>query len=194
MLSQSNENLVRAGRGRKKGQRNQPFDPIVRAKGIGTAVTVSREWVWFISWNLWGPPLPTVRRVPRWAWEEVSVDQQLQWVRLNVKRPDKNQNVGPSPVRQIEWPGKDHPLLWEYMTARCYEDGEPRATATLTMFLADDGSWGGTLKDRQNDRALFGRGSTWEEVVESLESQLDGDTPAWRADRTTTGSSRRIKP
>lgn len=110
-----------------------------------------------------------------------------------MKKPVKREEQGPLPVRVASWPAKESPLVWEYLTARKFDDGTSRQTATITFFLADDGGWGATLKDREGERALFGRGNTFEEVLESLESQLEADAPPWRADKLTTGSSARIR-
>jgi hypothetical protein len=88
----------------------------------------------------------------------------------------------------------DHcPLLRSYLLDREYSDGTKRATATLTLFLNDQGLVGGTLKDRDVSRALFGIGLNLEELGTSLEDQLAMPDPPWRADKHETGSSKRVR-
>jgi hypothetical protein len=131
--------------------------------------------------------------IPADIWLSVGDSQRRDWVEMALSKPSPNEKAGPQVVRgDVElWP---HCLLLHaHLLDRVYADGSPRLTSTLTVFLNDQGLLGGTLKDRDNDRAIFGLGTTLDELAESLEAQLDGPGCPWRADRKETGSSKRVR-
>lgn len=113
---------------------------------------------------------------------------------MALKKPTADGPRGPRPADSSVELFDECPVLRSYLLDRAYEDGTPRATGTLTVFLNDQGFLGCTLKDRDGERALFGVGSTLEDLGASLEEQLTSPTTPWRADKLQTGSSKRIRP
>lgn len=112
---------------------------------------------------------------------------------MALSKPGKGAAQGPRPAQPTVDLWGEYPTLRSYLLDRTYEDGSPRATATVTLFLNDQGWLGCTLKDRDMDRALFGVGATLEELGASLEEQLTSEEPPWRADKLATGSSKRVR-
>jgi hypothetical protein len=72
-----------------------------------------------------------------------------------------------------------HPALAEYLEVDAWEDGRPRQTSTLLLFL-EDGVVKACLNDRDADRALWVSGGSVAGVLESLEAALSGGTGEWR--------------
>jgi len=76
------------------------------------------------------------------------------------------------------------PCLAEHLAANAY-DGEPagtRATSTLLVF-AQDGSWKGCLRDRQEGRCLWVASPTFFDLFGVLEDALANGAAVWRDDR-----------
>lgn len=74
----------------------------------------------------------------------------------------------------------DNPLLFEYLTARTFEDGSERETSTLLIF-ASEGVWKACLNDRAEQRALWASGASYADAIAALESLLDSGAETWRA-------------
>lgn len=75
-----------------------------------------------------------------------------------------------------------YPALWEWLTATSYDDGSPRQTSTLLIFV-EDGQCKACLSDRDEDCSGWASGATLEGVMESLDARLTAGTLDWRAKR-----------
>jgi len=78
------------------------------------------------------------------------------------------------------------PTLWEYVTHTVWDDGSPRETTTLFLFVSE-GRWKLMLKDRARDLISFLVGDTMDEVFRSAEQALFEDKMDWRVDRPPPG-------
>lgn len=87
------------------------------------------------------------------------------------------------------------PTLLEFLSARTYEDAArtPRKTATLTLFLRDDGALGCVLNDKDNGRNCFAASTAIMTLLDAIETVCSSDDTEWREDRAQTGTSKRIK-
>lgn len=84
-------------------------------------------------------------------------------------------------ARSKEWSRwkQDHPALAEYMETEVWEDGAPRLTSTLLLFL-DQGAVKACLNDRETERTLWVTAGSIEEAIDVLEASLAGGTAEWR--------------
>lgn len=85
---------------------------------------------------------------------------------------------------------KEFAALHQYLTSVRWDDGSPRHTATLTIFV-DGGCLKVFLNDRHFDRSVCVNAKTFAEALEILNAQLDNDSCEWRRKRaaTNTGGS-----
>jgi len=90
---------------------------------------------------------------------------------------------------------KRWPELWEYLTAKFYDEKrtQPRLTATITLYRRDDGFIGATLNDKDNARVAFAVGETLLGLLDSLEAVVSNPKTVWRNDRDLTGNAKRQK-
>lgn len=75
---------------------------------------------------------------------------------------------------------KTCPNVVEYMTDSAWEDGKPRDTSTLTVFL-EDGMVKVALNDRACSRSLYASSDTLEGAIGALEQRLREQSPEWRS-------------
>jgi len=80
------------------------------------------------------------------------------------------------------------PALHEYLTATSYPDGQPRRTASLTMF-AEEGLWKACLSDRDTEQSLFVSSNVWGALIEELELLLQEEDPPFRKNRGAKGNA-----
>lgn len=71
------------------------------------------------------------------------------------------------------------PILWEYLQAEVYEDGQKRTPSTLTVFV-EGRVVKLALNDKDVERSLYVSGETVEESLRALEKHLGLDKPDWR--------------
>jgi len=77
------------------------------------------------------------------------------------------------------WLVNNCPLLIEYLTSSKYEDGTPRTTCTITIFV-DAGVLKLCLNDRDAGASLYVTGEVLSDALESLEKALNDTKPDWR--------------
>lgn len=109
-------------------------------------------------------------------------------MRREVPRPTVSGGAG---LASSGW-ALAYPLLWEHLTAVVWEDGSPRETSTLLLFI-ERMEWKGMLKDRSEGRIGFKSGDTPEDVLHALEASLQSGGMDWRSDRFATGKRPRGK-
>jgi len=83
---------------------------------------------------------------------------------------------------------KTHPALYEHFTLD-WLDGQPRTTSTVTISTGD-GSWKGSLRDRENGLVLWVSGATLRGLLDALEAVLEAGDGDWRVDQYASPKSR----
>lgn len=86
--------------------------------------------------------------------------------------------------------GDAYPSLWEWLADARWDDGSPRTTATLLLFV-EEGRWKLCLHDRDASRTAFLSGETPEAALRSLEAALASEGLEWRAKATKAPSAAR---
>lgn len=72
------------------------------------------------------------------------------------------------------------PGITEYLSKSLYEDGKPRQTSTLTVFI-EGGMVKVALNDRDVERSSYMSGEGLEDALRSLEKHLVEEKVDWRA-------------
>lgn len=108
-------------------------------------------------------------------------------VRGFMKKPAKSGAGVPLEHAKVDDPmAKTHPQLWEHLSAETWDDGSPRITTTLFVFM-EGFRWKCMLKDRYANCVAFHTAHTLSELLEGLEERLGNGTIDWRADRKPSG-------
>lgn len=85
------------------------------------------------------------------------------------------------------------PILWEYLTKTTFDDGTPRDTSSVLVFL-DAGTWKLMLRDKTAGLCLWVAAKTPTVVWEALEAALGDPSTEWRVDRQQAGqTAKRVK-
>lgn len=109
---------------------------------------------------------------------EVSQLKRYEW--MGIKRPETPSASGNGQGAPIEGMlGKKYPLVLEMLSATTYEDGGPRQTSTLLLFV-EGGTVKGCLNDRDIGRTAWAASTTLEGLLASFESRLEKDGLEWR--------------
>jgi len=74
---------------------------------------------------------------------------------------------------------KKYPALCEYLALTKWEDGKPRETSTLLIFVGDGGLVGG-LNDRANGQTLWVTEDSIQGLLDGIEEHLREGTGVWR--------------
>lgn len=85
-----------------------------------------------------------------------------------------------------------YPTVWSYLTQDRWDDGTPRKTSSVTMFM-DQGQLKCVLKDKESGTSLWAAGISLESMFGVLEALLNDSTAVWRQDKLETGTSARVK-
>jgi hypothetical protein len=100
---------------------------------------------------------------------------------LSVKRPKVNLAGRPIIPMEASDFSKEHPFIWEYLTAEFYsDDGTVRRTSTILIFT-DGGSLKLCFNDRDNNRQFFHTAPTLELLLTETEVKLETDTAEWKS-------------
>lgn len=79
-----------------------------------------------------------------------------------------------------------HPALWSYLTQMAWEDGSPRETASLLVFM-DGGAFKAMLRDKANGLCLWVAAPALSMLMDVLEAKLLDPNADWRTDRVAPG-------
>lgn len=96
----------------------------------------------------------------------------------------------------VAWHGPDDDLLSPYpgvcdfLGQDQWEDGSPRVTGSLTLFL-DDGRLKACVSDKDGHRILFVTGSTLAAILDAVEVAVVSGEGDWRPVRQPAGGGRR---
>src|ERR1700680_260377 len=99
---------------------------------------------------------------------------------IDMRKPEKQtkkEDTGKS--MRDEAFTKKYPQLTEYLVSSQYDDGSARETASLSLYT-QDGSWGVSLNDRDNQRSLYCVATTLPEAFAALEKHCGADSADWR--------------
>lgn len=114
------------------------------------------------------------------------------WKRCRMSLIGKKPPTGPGSAGPASLPPDDHkswPYLIEYLTLTRYDDGSPRETATLTIFV-HDGQLKASLNDRACSRVGFLTVRSLEGLLSDLEAKLQADDLDWRPSNKPQGKRR----
>jgi hypothetical protein len=75
--------------------------------------------------------------------------------------------------------GVEYPALWEHLSLRSWDDGSPRETSTLSVFLGAQGLQA-ALNDRDGGRVAFVTAVSLQGLLGALEAGIRSDTLDWR--------------
>jgi K+-transporting ATPase A subunit len=103
-------------------------------------------------------------------------------VKQNQPQPP---DLTPAKLRTDHW-SLAHPTLWSYLTQWSWEDGSPRQTCSLLMFVADF-TLKAMLRDPNTGLCLWVTAETMHELYEALEAKLCDPRADWRVDRKSPG-------
>jgi hypothetical protein len=78
--------------------------------------------------------------------------------------------------------GQSYPLLWQFLAANQYEDGESRATGTMLIFV-EQGKVKLCLADRECNDVAFVTGSSVDELLKKANEGLRTQELDWRPSR-----------
>lgn len=81
-----------------------------------------------------------------------------------------------------------YPSLWDQLSALAYDDGTPRQTASLTIFV-EDGQVKLCLGDREEGRTGWCSGRSLSEALGRLDEALRCDRIDWRKSRERPGAA-----
>jgi len=78
-----------------------------------------------------------------------------------------------------EWMLATCPTLLDYLTNTKYDDGTPRTTSTMTIFV-DQGAFKVSVNDRDAEASLYSSAACLLDALASTEKRLNGDQTDWR--------------
>ncbi len=73
-----------------------------------------------------------------------------------------------------------YPALLEYLTTTKWEDGSPRETSTLTIFV-EGGQFKVAVNDRALKRSVYVTARTLQDALAAAQEAVAGDAADWRA-------------
>ena len=83
-----------------------------------------------------------------------------------------------------------YPHVVEYCVESSWDDGAPRETSTLLLFV-EEGRWKLCLHDRALSRSAWVSGASPEACLEALEAALGSEVVEWRRKRADLPRARR---
>lgn len=106
---------------------------------------------------------------------------------------ERRRNVVAAPAPFLQGPPEGgleakFPLLWEFLCRAAWDDGAPRLTGTVLVFV-DGGALKARLSDRDASQVCFVSGPSWLDVLAACEGALEPGGGEWRADKAA-GSRR----
>lgn len=100
--------------------------------------------------------------------------------KCNMKRPDCHTPASSAKSSSaIAAFGKQFPTLFEYLTHEKWDDGKPRDTSTVSLFI-EGGVFKLALNDKDLSRSLYVSASSYADVWVALETALNDSLADWR--------------
>jgi hypothetical protein len=97
---------------------------------------------------------------------------------LSRESTDDNGGHQGSSAAPGEWL-RGFPALCEFLCLCQWDDGTPRLSSTLLLFV-EGGRWSVCLNDREQSRSAWASGASEVEALSSLDSALQDGTANWR--------------
>jgi len=82
------------------------------------------------------------------------------------------------------------PNVWEYLSSESWDDGSPRQTSTLLIFV-EEGLCKVCINDRALQRKAWMTGKTPDAAFVALDAALGAGNIEWRPDKAPTSGKRR---
>lgn len=106
-----------------------------------------------------------------------------------MERPKPGQQFGKAePAYNDSELSLTHPTLHSYLTLTTWDDGTPRTTSTLLIFV-DQGTLKLCLNDRDLNRSAFFSGTTLAMALADVETALCSGCADWRGKRSAAGGN-----
>lgn len=105
-----------------------------------------------------------------------------------MKKPPPPGSPPPSALDLFEgdWFTTTFPTLAEYLSVTAWDDGSPRETSTLLVFV-EEGVWKGCIHDRAAGRSAWLSGAAPVALLGRLEDALRDETVEWRRRKPDAG-------
>lgn len=104
----------------------------------------------------------------------------------------QRRNSAEKSAEGVRWE-ESHPAVWEYLSLDTHEDGAPRTTSMLCVFV-EQGCVKIALQDRERGESLWVSAPTFVEALHALEGRLASGEGEWRQSKykgTAGGNKRR---
>lgn len=101
---------------------------------------------------------------------------------MSLRRPGNAEATGKAVAPQASpgrW-GEGYPTLWAFLADPAYEDGTPRQTGTVMLFV-EQGRLKAWVHDREQERTAFLTAACPEDLFAELNDGLEDDELDWRA-------------
>lgn len=149
----------------------------------GVRVGAAGDEVYFWSTTPLGYPLKLIA-VPRWfdTTEDACEVMEKQVMGLLRKADQPSPAALPVPTLVDPGLGAKYPTLWSYLTQSAWDDGSPRVTSSLLVFV-QDGIMKGLLRDREAGLCLWVAAPGLSQLLGVLETNLGSSAADWRVDR-----------
>jgi len=119
--------------------------------------------------------------VPRRQWMSV-IGEHIMALKKDVHRKVEGEAAAVIDERS----SKKWPVLVDHLTQTCWEDGTPRQTSTLSVFVGD-GAFKGLLKDRETQQTLWVASPTLDKLFDVVEAALNDPGFVWRREKQQPG-------
>jgi len=73
------------------------------------------------------------------------------------------------------------PRLFAHMSETRWDDGKPRKTTTLLVFV-ENGKWKAHVNDRDGKRGFWVTADAWEELLLAADGAIESLSTEWRRD------------
>lgn len=118
------------------------------------------------------------RKLPRLP---VPVFNPFEAADMAMKRPDAEATPQAGQPLQDEVFSGFYPTLFSHMSETRWDDGKPRKTTTLLVFV-ENGKWKAHVNDRDGRRGFWVSADAWEQLLESADEAIDSVSTEWRKD------------
>lgn len=107
------------------------------------------------------------------GWSEGSMGKFVEMCRKRVEKAREG-----SVLKDGEF-AKEYPALFDHLSSVAWDNGDPRVTSTLFIFV-EDGLWKGLLNERESEGKFWLSGATFKGLLEGMEARLKEGTAEFR--------------
>jgi len=143
----------------------------VHRSGAWCVIAVRYRWTGKVAWTVVHPAS---------VWRGLSKQDRRHEVIMALKKTETLLGLkGGNPELDAVFVSR-FPLLAEYMSAGCYDDGEERERSTVMLFAGDVRGFKAVLNDRSNGRSLWATGDTVDKLLTAFEGMLADVRAPWQ--------------